>query len=154
MTTDTIEIKVIRPFELEMPPDLVLEKYRQSIPEISVAGLCYATPDNMQLLRAGEIPYKPGFHLTLVEAIEVTAKSAYINHYDFIVMAGPRETQLQDILNVAKAQFFSGRKSPLYVLGTMHPKTSGLLKILGPHYGLFEIPTINEIHELLESRRD
>lgn len=149
MTTDTIETKVIRPSGLEMPSPLDLEQYRQLMPEVSVAGLCYATSDYAQLLGRGEIPYKPGFHLTLVEAIEVAAKSVHAHNYDFILMAGPRETQLQDILNVAKAQFFSGRRSPLYVLGEVHPKTGGLLKICGPTYNL-HYTIIHDITEIKE----
>lgn len=150
MTTDTIETKIIRPGGLKMPPDLALRMYRQSMPLVSVAGLCYATPDYAQLLGQGNIPYQPGFHLTLVEAIEAAAKSAYKHHYDFILMAGPRETQLQDVLYVAKAQFFSRNESPLYVLGEMHPKTAGLLKILGLPYGLQDIPAIHDIAEIKE----
>jgi len=150
MTNDTLETAIIRPSELEMPPDLALQMYRQSKPIVSVAGLCYATPEYAQILREGDLPYKSGFHLTLVEAIDVAAKSAHAHRYDFIAMAGPQETQLQDVLNVAKAQFFSGKNSPLYVLGEMLPKTAGLLKILGPAYGLTHLPIVRDISKIKE----
>lgn len=154
MTTDTLETKALSPSKLKMPPDLALQMYRESLPKVSVAGLCYATPDYAQLLGQGNIPYQPGFHLTLVEAIEVAAKSAQANQYDFILMAGPQKSQLEDILRVVKEQFLFSRKSPVYVLGEMTPKTSGLLKILGPNYGLDTIQVISDIYELLEKERN
>lgn len=152
MVTDTLETKALSVSELHMPPDLALQMYRESLPKVSIAGLCYATPEYVGLIRREGLPYREGFHLTLVEAIEAAAKSAYDHHYDFILMAGPCETQLQDILNVAKAQFFSGKKSPLYVFGEMDPETAGLLKIRGPAYNLKNIPAVQDIAEIKEIR--
>ena len=150
MTKNTLETAIIRPSELEIPPNLALQMYRQSKPAVRVAGLCYATPEYARILREGDLPYKSGFHFTLVEAIDVAAKSAHAHRYDFIAMAGPQETQLQDVLAVARAQFSSRRNSPLYVLGEIRPKTAGLLKILGPAYGLPHIPVVRDISKIKE----
>lgn len=154
MTTDTLETAALKLYEGPVLSLDQLQKYRQTIPLVSVAGLCYASPEYSQQLLQEGLPYREGFHLTLVEEINTAMRSAARNDYDFILMVGPQQSQLEDILMIAKAQFFSSKRSPIYVLGKMHQKTSGLLKILGPSYSLMEIPTINDLHELLESRRD
>ncbi len=122
--------------------DEIVNRYRIHFPAPESFGLCYATRETIAQLHRLPWMMERAPHVTVVEDRIYAQELAGRSRYDFILAAGPAESQLDDIIALGKASYLAHQNStPVYILGETSAEIGDLLHLFGQQFKLKVYPT-------------
>ncbi len=134
-TTSDMETTRVERMRPVVTPPRWSPDFERTLRHTIFRGLCYTTREGAARLYAGGSLVTN--HLAIVEHIGLARRLAVETRYDFILMAGPQQSQLDDIVAMAKGIHAAGRIiPPLYVDGALHAEVCEFLPLFAPQYGL------------------